>query len=486
MRDLIIPSKRNNYNPFFSTRVAMVILTIWVLLANSFSGILIESFGVYATNMNSSRIIQLTNEERAKRGLNPLKSDANLASAAHAKANDMFEKQYWDHFGPNGESPWDFIRSSGYEYVYAGENLGKGFTTSEGVHQAWMASPTHRDNIISANYEDIGVAIVSGELHGEKLILVVQMFGNRSRPPTTESPVVGQTVQEIEEVVQETRPTPAPTPAPAPQPQREPEYIQGDSEDGKTKSIRIVYPEEDVTYTDPQIPVKGETENFNMGETIEIVKDNSVLGETKVERDDVWEFRSSHDWKEGRNYIDAVISYDDEQYRDSVKFFIKSSPPEVLGIDVQQKDGKFYIVVDVEEDAQEVSLIMGSDIIEGDIVDGTSDFVVLEEELSETVFLVVTDKYGNFVQEDITDYFVEREIEGSFSIAGFINFNISSVQRFITVLLATFVLGILLVQVYFYNREDKLKEKSGDFLMVGIWWLVFLFGSFIGYSGTIY
>ena len=110
MRDLIVPSKRNNYNPFFSTRVAMVILTLWVLLVNSFSGILIENFGVHATNMTSDRIIQLTNEERAKLGLNSLKSNANLTSAAHAKANDMFEKQYWDHFGPNGESPWDFIK----------------------------------------------------------------------------------------------------------------------------------------------------------------------------------------------------------------------------------------------------------------------------------------------------------------------------------------------------------------------------------------
>ncbi len=482
MKDLIIPSKRNNYNPFFSTRLAMVILTLWVLLANSFSGILIESFGVHATNMTATRIIQLTNEERAKMGLNPLKSDANLASAAHAKANDMFEKQYWDHFGPNGESPWDFIRGAGYEYVYAGENLGKGFTTSEGVHQAWMASPTHKDNIISANYEDIGIAIVSGELHGETLILVVQMFGNRSRPVTAEGSSVEQTVQQIEEVVEETSPTPAPSPAP----QREPEYIQGDSEDGKTKSIRIVSPEEDVTYTDPQIPVKGETENVEMGETIQIIKENSVLGETKVEVDDVWEFRNSHDWQEGRNYIDAVISGSDEKYRDSVKFFIKSSPPEVLGIDVIREDGEFHIVINVEEDAHEVSLIIGSDIIEGDIVDGVSEFTVLEGELSKTVFLVVTDKHGNFVQEDITDYFVERETRGSFSLAGFINFNVSSIQRFITVLLATFILGVLLVQVYFYNREDKLKERSGDFLMVGVWWLVFLFGSFIGYSGTIY
>lgn len=482
MRDLIIPSKRNNYNPLFSTRVAMVILTLWVLLVNSFSGVLIESFGVHATNMTADRIIQLTNEERAKLGLNSLKANANLTSAAHAKANDMFQKQYWDHFGPNGESPWDFIRGAGYEYVYAGENLGKGFTTSEGVHQAWMASPTHKENIVSPNYEDIGIAIVSGELHGENLILVVQMFGSRSRPEPVETAPISQATQETREVVEE----PVPEPTPAPTPQREVEYIQGDSEDGKTKSIRIVYPEDDVTYTDPQITIQGETENFDIGEIIEIIKDNSVLGETEVQDDDVWEFQNAYDWSEGRNYIDAVITDGEEKYRDSVKFFIKSSPPEVLGIDVTQENGEFYVVVSVEEDADEVSLIIGANTVESDIENGKVEFKISEEEVTSTVFLVITDIYGNFVQEDITDYFVEKEMRGSFSLAGFINFNISSIQRFITVLLATFILGVLLVQVYFYNREDKLKERSGDFLMVGVWWFVFLFGSFIGYSGTIY
>jgi hypothetical protein len=89
----------------------------------------------------------------------------------------MFE-QHWDHFGPNGETPWQFIRAEGYNYVYAGENLAKGFQTAEGVHEAWMASPTHAANIMSGNYKDIGVAVVQGVLLGKQTTLVVQMFGN--------------------------------------------------------------------------------------------------------------------------------------------------------------------------------------------------------------------------------------------------------------------------------------------------------------------
>lgn len=478
MKDLIIPSKRNNYTPLFSARMGMVILTLWVLLMNSFSGVLLDNFGVHATSMSADRIIQLANEERAKQGLQQVKSNAYLTSAAHAKANDMFEKQYWDHFGPNGESPWDFIKGAGYKYVYAGENLGKGFTTSEGVHQAWMASPTHKENILSANYNDIGIAIVTGELQGETLILVVQMFGSLSRPVTTQTPLVGQVEEEKpkqEEVISQ-----------QPDPQQQVEYVQADSEDGKTKSIRIIYPEDGITYTDPQIPVKGEVENFEVGEIIEIIKDNIVIGETEIEINDSWKFRNSYDWQEGKNYIDAVISDGSEKYRDSVSFFINSSPPDILGVDIKKENGIFEIIVRVDEMGEEVSLVLGAEIIEGEIIDGIVKFTISEEDIKDKVFLVVSDIHGNFTQKDISDYFSERESKGTFSLGGFANFNISSIQRFITVLLATLFLGILLIQIYFYNKENKLKEKSGDFLMVGVWWLIFLFGSFIGYSGSIY
>ncbi len=437
----------------------MVILTLWVLVVNNFAGILIENFGVYATNMTADRIISLTNEERVKKGLSPVKSNAYLTSAAHAKANDMFNKGYWDHFGPNGESPWDFIKESGYVYVYAGENLGKGFTTAEGVHQAWMASPTHRDNILSSNYQDIGIAIVSGELQGEHLILVVQMFGSISVPHS----------------------------AGEEQPRRI-EYVRGDSEDGKTKSIRIVYPEEGLTYTDPQIPVKGETKNFDSGSIVQIIKDNLVIGETEVKSDNLWEFNKSSDWQEGRNYIDAVVLGGSEKHRDSVSFFINSQPPEVLGVYVEDSRGNFNIDIRVDKTAEKASLVLGADIKEAEVKDGVVKFTISEEELVGSVFLVITDIHGNFVQQDITSHFIseEKDEKGSFSVAGLFSVNISSMQRFITVFLAILILLILLMQIYFYNREDRLRERSGDFLVVGIWWLLFLFGSFVGYSGSIY
>ena len=91
----------------------------------------------------------------------------------------MFANNYWAHFGPNGESPWQYITAAGYSYSMAGENLAQGFSYSKDVVDKWMASPTHRDNILKPEYQDVGYAIVNGQLQGEDTTLVVQLFGRK-------------------------------------------------------------------------------------------------------------------------------------------------------------------------------------------------------------------------------------------------------------------------------------------------------------------
>ncbi|MCG2685812.1 CAP domain-containing protein, partial [Candidatus Parcubacteria bacterium] len=74
---------------------------------------------------------------------------------------------------------WYFIVGVGYDYLYAGENLAKDFSHSSGVVDAWMNSPTHRENLVNPRYEDIGLAVVNGTLNGVETTLVVQMFGRK-------------------------------------------------------------------------------------------------------------------------------------------------------------------------------------------------------------------------------------------------------------------------------------------------------------------
>lgn len=138
----------------------------------------------YASDITTSKVIELTNARREKLGLTTLTQNSLLSRAAEAKAKNMFKEQYWAHYAPDGTSPWFFVRSEGYSYVAAGENLGKDFSDSESLVQAWMDSPTHRDNLLQPRYTEIGVAVVNGELFGYETTLVVQLFGEPSSGKT--------------------------------------------------------------------------------------------------------------------------------------------------------------------------------------------------------------------------------------------------------------------------------------------------------------
>ncbi|MCX8008608.1 MAG: CAP domain-containing protein, partial [Patescibacteria group bacterium] len=120
----------------------------------------------YATNIQVQQLLQKTNEKRIEAGLRPLVLNQQLSQAAAKKAQDMFAKNYWAHIAPDGRTPWDFILAAGYKYSVAGENLAKNFQDSESVVNAWMASPTHRDNILKSSYRDVGFAVVNGRLQG--------------------------------------------------------------------------------------------------------------------------------------------------------------------------------------------------------------------------------------------------------------------------------------------------------------------------------
>lgn len=131
----------------------------------------------YSSEITIDKVFEQTNRERIKEGLRPLKYNPALSEAAAAKALDMFANDYWSHTSPQGKTPWDFFSLVKYDYSIAGENLAKDFYDTETMMKAWMKSPTHRANIVSPKYHEIGVGVVDGVLNGVKTTLVVQHFG---------------------------------------------------------------------------------------------------------------------------------------------------------------------------------------------------------------------------------------------------------------------------------------------------------------------
>ncbi|WP_066392528.1 CAP domain-containing protein [Neobacillus mesonae] len=107
------------------------------------------------------KVVDLTNQERAKNGLPGLKVDVELSKMAHEKSRDMSTNSYFDHTSPTYGSPFDMMKQYGISYRYAGENIAMGQKTPEEVVKAWMNSEGHRKNILSPNFTHIGVGYVS-------------------------------------------------------------------------------------------------------------------------------------------------------------------------------------------------------------------------------------------------------------------------------------------------------------------------------------
>lgn len=188
---LFIPTEHNNYRAkSLHTDFLMVYLVIAFVMSFVFKKIGYSNILGFATDISVDKLYQLTNQEREKAGFPVLTYNDKLSTAASLKAQDMFAKNYWAHFSPDGKTPWDFILNSGYQYEYAGENLAKNFLFSDGVVSAWMNSQTHRDNILKKEYTEVGYAIVNGTLNGEQTTLVIQMFGKPIISPIAKQPVI--------------------------------------------------------------------------------------------------------------------------------------------------------------------------------------------------------------------------------------------------------------------------------------------------------
>jgi uncharacterized protein YkwD len=107
-------------------------------------------------------VLSEMNAYRAQFNLPPLQLDKRLQSAADDRMRDMEELAYWSHNSPDGRSPFMWLRMRNYPYQFAGENLATGFETCEVLVSSWMESKGHRDNILSADYTECGIAIIDG------------------------------------------------------------------------------------------------------------------------------------------------------------------------------------------------------------------------------------------------------------------------------------------------------------------------------------
>lgn len=118
-----------------------------------------EEPALFATRIPAEALIRAMNRQREEHGAPPLKLSRRLSLAAGDRLEEMMDRGYFAHVSPEGREPFDVIEERGYDFRNAGENLAAGFSSAEAVVSAWMKSPGHRENLLSASFEDVGVAI---------------------------------------------------------------------------------------------------------------------------------------------------------------------------------------------------------------------------------------------------------------------------------------------------------------------------------------
>lgn len=87
----------------------------------------------------------------------PVVMEPRLRCAARVHSLDMAERGYFDHTNLEGESPFDRMERAGYEFRAAGENIAAGQPTPEEVVNGWLDSPGHCSNIMSPDFQELGV-----------------------------------------------------------------------------------------------------------------------------------------------------------------------------------------------------------------------------------------------------------------------------------------------------------------------------------------
>ena len=147
------------------------ILTVITLATTTAFSIVIPEIVVNANTKNNcenvqitrieSQVLQLTNQERSKYDLKPLKWNQKLSIAACNHSSDMYKYGYIYHQSPNGSSMSDRAHQVGYRFSYLAENVASGQRTPQEVVRAWMNSSGHRQNILNPNLTEIGIGYVN-------------------------------------------------------------------------------------------------------------------------------------------------------------------------------------------------------------------------------------------------------------------------------------------------------------------------------------
>jgi len=135
-------------------------------------------------------VLDQLNAIRDEHGLEPLRLNRELSTAALRHTLEMGRDGYFRHASFDGTAFWRRIDrwypSTGFGYWAVGENLLWSAPGIDSVRalQLWMSSPEHRANILASRWREIGIAAVHlpaapGTYRGREVTIITTDFGVR-------------------------------------------------------------------------------------------------------------------------------------------------------------------------------------------------------------------------------------------------------------------------------------------------------------------
>jgi uncharacterized protein YkwD len=143
------------------------------------------SEGTCVADHELSEVVRLTNEARkiarmcgdtSHTPVGQLTVNVLLNKSAQGHAQDMSDRNYFEHNTPEGTTPGQRMRAAGYMGGLMGENIAYGQANAQEVVAGWIKSPGHCRNIMNGDYAEIGVGVFRNPMTGR--IYWVQNFGH--------------------------------------------------------------------------------------------------------------------------------------------------------------------------------------------------------------------------------------------------------------------------------------------------------------------
>ncbi|WP_253284981.1 CAP domain-containing protein [Ruegeria sp. HKCCD6119] len=224
-------------------------------------------------------MLELINQERTSRGLNPLQLETQLNDSSEDHSTWMLDTDTFSHTGSGGSSATQRMQNAGFDLEgnwRTGENIA--WQSERGqpgisddvaqLHQNLMNSPGHRANILNPDFKYIGIGIETGDMQGFDAVMVTQNFaatdaavmldnGNTNTPPVP--PTTPDEVAVPEEPEPETPDTDVTE-------TEEPEPETPDTDVTETEEPEPETPDTDVTETEEPEPETPDVDVVDGGE----------------------------------------------------------------------------------------------------------------------------------------------------------------------------------------------------------------------------